>query len=480
MVDERLVRMAAAARSGGQAEGTALLAEVEPLLRRWAARLLNDAGALDDVVQESLTEIYTTIGELRDPAAIRTWLWLVVRKHADRERRRRRPTVLLDLVTDSLAAEPHDQPAAVVERRADEAMVRQALRLVSDPDRLLLTLRYFGEWSDADLAEQFGISRGAVRKRLYDARKRLRPLLADQHDPSTPKKEAPVSGINELFGTVVAPGASAEVPAGVTLHRPLPAGRLETGLKVLDAVVPWPCGGTVDLLGPVGTGHLVLMLEVLRNLHTRGPAALVAVASVDTPSDFAGRLQHLVGPDMRPHRTVVVEAPSGDEAAAMEYGARLAGGLAAEGAAVLLVVDRLIGERLGTGLFRAVVGVSADGVGSVTGVRVAPHPRDEEPTPHWGEAGATTVLGVMELVAGVFPAVDVLASGSTLVTDGQLTVRECATALACRELLAHAREVRTFLTQPMWTAEPYTGQPGETVAAAAATSGLADLVRNAG
>jgi hypothetical protein len=376
--------------------------------------------------------------------------------------------MLLDLVLEPPASGP--DPEQLAERGEQVDLVRRALLLTRDADRTLLGLRYYGEWTDAELASLLGISRGAVRKRLHDARGRLRPILASQ---TITMKEHAMTDVTQLLGSIVDP-ATAATPPEAGLTAPPPGAILPTGIKVLDAAVPWPRGGTVDFLGTVGTGHLVILGEILHNLLDRGPAALVAVASTEAAADGAWpNLQRLLEPEALPDRTLVVQAGKDRAALAVEYAARCAASLAAGGAQVLLAVDRAIANALGETLFEERVGVAAGG-GSVTGVRVAPHQRDAEPVPAWPTAGTVTVTSLAELAAGRHPAIDVLASGSAVLE--QAAARHRRVAADCRRVLTEAAAVRAYLTQNFWMAQEHTGEAGEAFTLTQAVSGLAERV----
>jgi RNA polymerase sigma factor (sigma-70 family) len=448
--------LAAAAAAGDLPARDRLVALSTDPARRVARRLVDDPDAVDDVVQDALIEMLATIGSLREPAAYLAWLALVVRKQADRHRRRLHPTMLLDLILEPAADGP--DPAAAAERGEQVDRVRRALRLARDPDRRLLALRYYADWTDAELAELLGISRGAVRKRLYDARRRLQPLLADATD-TTRGKDTDMTDVRALFGQVLDPATGPPAPAGAKLTPPTPGTALATGIKALDAMAPWPRGGVVDFLGPVGTGHLVILREILHNLLGHGRAALVAVASTEAADDGSrARLPRLVGiePELP---TLVVAAPQLQAHQALDYGARCASTLAAAGAQVLLAVDRQVSAAATGTTFTGRVGLTPAG-GSVTGIRVAPHAPDADPTPAWETADAVTVTSLDELAAGRYPAIDLLASHSAVLphTDPE----HQRVAAECRRLLADAADLRAYLTQPFWVAEEHTGIPGET------------------
>lgn len=470
MMGESLTAMAVAARGGDDHALAGFLAAAEPLLRRRASQLV-EPSAVDDVVQESLLEVHQSIGALRCPAAVVAWLVLVVRKHADRHHRRRRQSVLLDLVADVLPA-PEDGPERAVERASDAAAIRRALALAADRDRLILTLRYFAEWSDAELASLLGISRGAVRKRLHDARRRIRPVLEAHYlAPSTHASEEVMSNVHELIGRRLNGEARPPLPPPPAMYRPDTLSRLATGLKAIDAVAPWPAGGTIDLLGPVGTGHLVLLAEVVHNLK----GVLVAVGAMQPAADgSSARLHKLLDPDARGIPAIVIDAPDNGETAAIDYACRAAALLAAEGQTVLLAVDRVVADFVGEKAFAHLAGAAAHGTGIVSTIRVAPHTRDAMPPPAWAGQDAVTVLSLTEALAGRFPAIDFPACRSAVLdlTDE----RTRAVARACHDVLTSAARVRDYLTQPLWMAEPAAGTPGQRIDPNDATTGLAQAL----
>ncbi|HVX44835.1 MAG TPA: sigma-70 family RNA polymerase sigma factor [Mycobacteriales bacterium] len=454
-MNENWQSWAAQAATGDRRAGERLVEMSAGPARRIAGRLIDDPSAVDDVVQEALIDVLATIGSLREPAAYLGWLGLVVRKHADRYRRRLRPT--LDLIVDPPIAE--SDPALTAERQEQIDRVRYALRLARDSDRRLLALRYYGDWTDAELADLLGISRGAVRKRLYDARRRLHPLL------TTPPKKGPIMPpLNELFGRVLDPATAPPLPPASELTRAAPE-LLRTGIKILDTLVPWPRGGAVDFLGPAGTGHLVILREIVHNLSRKGPAVLVAVAADDSPP---ANLTRLVGLEPAVDTIVVAAGPEPVESA-VDYGSRCAAALAASGSEVLLVLDR---SAAATTDFAGRVGRTARG--SVTGVRVAPHPSNAAPEPERDGVDAVVRTSLDELTAGRYPAIDVLASHSTMLRHANPEHRRIATAT--RRAIAEAALVRDYLTQNFWVAEEFTGVDGEVESPGDALRGLAALI----
>ncbi|MBO0691578.1 MAG: sigma-70 family RNA polymerase sigma factor, partial [Acidimicrobiaceae bacterium] len=455
--------------TSGHADSEELVSVAAPVCRRYASRLVEPA-AVDDVVQESLIELLDTVDRLRRPSAGRTWLWLIVRKQAERHRRRLRLPLPLDLVAEFPAL--GEGPESILLRTDQDLMVRRALRAAPDPDRRLLVLRYAADWTDAELADLFDVSPGAIRKRLYDARRRLRPAL--QHLLTPIPEETPVDQPSPVeFGTTVHPN-DIDVQPALPLRRG-PADLLPTGLRAIDALVPIRRGGTVDFLGPVGTGHLVLICEIARNLSNDTPVAVIAAASTAHHADGTRiRLQRLIDPDGIPDLTLVVDATE-DPATAVRAAGNHAASLANDGTTVLFCVDRVTTDHLDPMLLSGLAGVTH--AGSVTVIRVAPNARDAEPAQAW-PLDCTISLSLERMSLGILPAVDVLASRSALIEHGELGADAIRTATAARTVLAAASRLDRLLAQPLHVAEAYTGTPGQTITATQARSDLQAVIAN--
>jgi RNA polymerase sigma-70 factor, ECF subfamily len=146
---------------------------------RLAVRLLGSTNDAEDVVQDTYVRAWSSLDELRDPAAVVAWLLRIARNLArDRMRwyRRRRAEALDDL-------SPDIQPrlATPAGRRADEllisaevrASVQKALHAVAAKHRVVLLLREVDGMSYDEIAATLGIPVGTVESRLHRARKAL-------------------------------------------------------------------------------------------------------------------------------------------------------------------------------------------------------------------------------------------------------------------------------------------------------------------
>jgi RNA polymerase sigma factor (sigma-70 family) len=127
----------------------------------------------EDVFQETMLAALRAYDELRDPAAIRAWLFsIAARKAVDAHRRRAR--------SPEPVAEP--EPAAV----ADENDIRDdgiwhLVRSLPDKQRSAVALRYVADLSHREIAEVMQTSEAAARRNVFEGLERLREHV----DPAT-------------------------------------------------------------------------------------------------------------------------------------------------------------------------------------------------------------------------------------------------------------------------------------------------------
>jgi F-type H+-transporting ATPase subunit beta len=306
----------------------------------------------------------------------------------------------------------------------------------------------------------------------------------------------------------------------------------ETGIKVIDLLTPYVQGGKIGLFGGAGVGKTVLITEMIRRVAQQHGGVSV----------FAG-----VGERTREGTDLRIEmAESGvlDKAALVfgqmdePPGVRLRVALSAltmaeyfrdvKGQDVLLFVDNIFrfvqaGSEVSTLLGRmpSAVGYQptlADEMGelqeritstrgrSITSVQAVYVPADDytDPAPFttFTHLDATTELSRQIAALGIYPAVDPLASTSTLLQPEVVGDRHYAVARRVQEVLQRykelqdiiailgldelseedrltvnrARKVQRFLSQPFFVAEVFTGLNGIYVPIAETVESFAALV----
>ncbi len=293
----------------------------------------------------------------------------------------------------------------------------------------------------------------------------------------------------------------------------------ETGVKVIDLLTPYLQGGKIGLFGGAGVGKTVLITEMINRVASNHGGVSV----------FAG-----VGERTREGTDLLLEMEESGvlEKAALVFGqmdeppgVRLRVALSAltmaeyfrdeQGQDVLLFIDNIFrfvqaGSEVSTLLGRmpSAVGYQptlADEMGqlqeritttrgrSITSLQAVYVPADDytDPAPFtsFTHFDGTTELSRDIAALGIYPAVDPLASTSTILTPEVVGDRHYETARRVQEILqrykelqdiiailgldelseedkvtvSRARKVQRFLSQPMNVAEIFTGLPGVTV-----------------
>ncbi|MCU1369358.1 MAG: synthase, beta subunit [Ilumatobacteraceae bacterium] len=310
------------------------------------------------------------------------------------------------------------------------------------------------------------------------------------------------------------------------IHRPAPSfdslepssTMFETGIKVIDLLTPYKQGGKIGLFGGAGVGKTVLITEMIRRVAQNHGGVSV----------FAG-----VGERTREGTDLMIEMEESGvlEKAALCFGqmdeppgVRLRVALSALTMAeyfrdvqqqdVLLFVDNIFrftqaGSEVSTLLGRmpSAVGYQptlADEMGvlqeritstrgrSITSLQAVYVPADDytDPAPFtsFTHFDGTTELSRDIAALGIYPAVDPLASSSTILAPEVVGDRHYDVARGVQQVLqrykelqdiiailgldelseedkvtvARARKVQRFLSQPMYVAEVFTGLPGVT------------------
>ena len=140
----------------------------------YALSLLGERHLAEDAAQEGFIAAWQHIGSLREPDSFPAWLRRIIKWQCFRFRRRNnRFLVPMEGDIEATLESPLDQ----VSRRDISAKVRKAVEALPETLREVTVLRYIGDYSAPEIAGFTGLHAGTVRKRLYEARNRLKPRL---------------------------------------------------------------------------------------------------------------------------------------------------------------------------------------------------------------------------------------------------------------------------------------------------------------
>jgi RNA polymerase sigma factor (sigma-70 family) len=120
----------------------------------------------EDCFQETMLAALRAYGEVRDPGALRSWLFAIAaRKAVDGHRSRARtPEPVNDVEALAPASVPPDRDPALWKR----------VRRLPDKQRHAVTLRYLGDLSHREIAAVMRTSEAAARRNVFEGLARLR------------------------------------------------------------------------------------------------------------------------------------------------------------------------------------------------------------------------------------------------------------------------------------------------------------------
>jgi F-type H+-transporting ATPase subunit beta len=312
----------------------------------------------------------------------------------------------------------------------------------------------------------------------------------------------------------------------------------ETGIKVIDLLAPYRRGGKIGLFGGAGVGKTVLIMELINNVAKKH-GGYSCFAGVGERTREGNDLWHeMMESKLSSGETVLSKAALVYGQMNEPPGARARVALSAltcaeyfrdeEGQDVLLFVDNIFrftqaGSEVSALLGRipSAVGyqptlstemgalqerITSTNKGSITSVQAIYVPADDltDPAPAtaFAHLDATTVLSRQIAELGIYPAVDPLDSTSTILSpqvvgeehykcarDVQRVLqryKELQDIIAIlgmdelseddKLLVARARKIQRFLSQPFHVAEAFTGASGKYVELKDTIRGFRDLV----
>ncbi|AMG30612.1 F0F1 ATP synthase subunit beta [Grimontia hollisae] len=297
---------------------------------------------------------------------------------------------------------------------------------------------------------------------------------------------------------------------------------LETGVKVIDLVCPFAKGGKIGLFGGAGVGKTVNMMELINNiaLQHSGLSVFAGVGErTREGNDFYYEMQEagVVNVENPAESKVAMvygqmNEPPGNRLRVALTGLTMAEKFRDEGRDVLLFIDNIYRYTLAGTEVSALLGrmpsavgyqptlaeemgvlqerITSTKTGSITSVQAVYVPADDltDPSPAttFAHLDATVVLSRNIAALGLYPAIDPLdstsrqldplvigqehydvARGVQSVLQRYKELKDIIAILGMDELseddklvVARARKIERFLTQPYHVAEVFTGQPG--------------------
>lgn len=306
----------------------------------------------------------------------------------------------------------------------------------------------------------------------------------------------------------------------------------ETGIKAIDLLTPYPQGGKIGLFGGAGVGKTMLMIELMRNTITE-QSGIVLFAGVGERSREGNELwKDLVASGVYQNSVLVfgqMNEPPGARSRVPLTALTMAEYFRDfEHKPVLLFLDNIFryvqaGAEVSALLGRlpSAVGyqptldsemgelqerITTTSQGSVTSIQAVYVPADDFTDPAvastFSHLDAFTILSRHQVSLGFYPAIDPLASRSSILNTTSVSASHYQTATEARAVLTHyeelkdviailgmdelseedrtivlrARKLQRFLTQPFFVSEPFTNIPGKYVRLADTIQGVRSLL----
>jgi RNA polymerase sigma factor (sigma-70 family) len=171
--------------AAGRADRTAmaeLVARHRPLLLALCRRSLGDADLAEDAAQEAILLALLSLGQLRQPESFGPWLAGIGLNVCRRwSRRQAQQAWSLEALLGGTVTEPVDAspgPAEIAEAAEAATRIRSAVAALPPGQRAAVAGFYLAGLTVTELAQELGISVGAVKARLHKGRMTLRRDLA--------------------------------------------------------------------------------------------------------------------------------------------------------------------------------------------------------------------------------------------------------------------------------------------------------------
>jgi len=350
---------------------------------------------------------------------------------------------------------------------------------------------------------------------------------------SVPVGKATLGRIMDVLGDPQDERGPVEAKEYWPIHRPAPSydeqaggqDLLETGIKVIDLLVPFAKGGKIGLFGGAGVGKTVTMLELINNI-AKAHAGLSVFAGVGERTREGNDFYHemiesgVIDKDNLANSKVAMvygqmNEPPGNRLRVALTGLTMAEFFREEGRDVLLFIDNIYRYTLAGTEVSALLGrmpsavgyqptlaeemgvlqerITSTKTGSITSIQAVYVPADDltDPSPAttFAHLDATVVLDRQIAALGIFPAVNPLdstsrqldplvigeehynvARGVQAVLQRYKELQDIIAILGMDELseddkltVSRARKIQRFLSQPFHVAEVFTGNPGKLV-----------------
>ncbi|MGA9575546.1 MAG: F0F1 ATP synthase subunit beta, partial [Lysobacterales bacterium] len=370
---------------------------------------------------------------------------------------------------------------------------------------------------------------GVVRTRALgstDCLKRGIPVTDTGDAIRVPVGEKTLGRVMDVLGRPIDEAGPIGEEKRMPIHRKAPSYEeqaggndiLETGIKVIDLIMPIAKGGKVGLFGGAGVGKTVTLMELIRNIAIEHSGFSVFAGVGERTREGNDFYHEMKDADVLGKVSLVygqMNEPPGNRLRVALTGLTMAEEFRDQGNDVLMFIDNIYRYTLAGTEVSALLGrmpsavgyqptlalemgllqerITTTKTGSITSFQAVYVPADDltDPSPAttFAHLDATLVLARSVAEQGIYPAVDPLDSTSRLLDPNLIghehydvarsvqgvlqrykELKDIIAILGMDELseedkavVSRARKVQRFLSQPFFVAETFTGSPGKYV-----------------
>jgi RNA polymerase sigma-70 factor (ECF subfamily) len=185
------------AREGDQEAFALLVDRYRDMVYGLGYHLTGDFEAARDLAQEAFVQAFLHLGQLCEPDKFGGWLRAIA-TNAHHSARRHKEVATVALEEGSQVAEARAPGSEI------EAVVREALGHLRDPERLALTLHYINGYSHAEIGAFLGVRAETVKTRLARARQSLHKEVISMVEDTFGSKKLPDDFTQETIEAAVA------------------------------------------------------------------------------------------------------------------------------------------------------------------------------------------------------------------------------------------------------------------------------------
>lgn len=171
-MDKAYVREVRAAKAGDLQAFQRLVQRFQDQVTAVALYRTGEFETAREVAQEVFLESYLCLHQLTEDAAFPGWIKRIVVKRCDRVTRRKHRVITGEASSDPVSSEI--DPAGLAQRDELAEQLRLAVSALPEPQRLVISLQYFADISGEEIADFLELPLTTVKKRLHDARRKLR------------------------------------------------------------------------------------------------------------------------------------------------------------------------------------------------------------------------------------------------------------------------------------------------------------------